>query len=141
MDVWLLGGAAIVLIAITLWIVWPSRNAEADIEPTPSVESAPSPEVKVTTPAPSAIEPAPVPSAYQAAGEPWSSPTITHEPTADVETLRPQSQPPSQQGGKVSIGAAVIIALTGAIGGAWLYARWRRRQSRPIKRLRKRFFR
>src|SRR5215469_9671901 len=29
MDVWLLGAAAIVLIGITLWIVWPTRASEA----------------------------------------------------------------------------------------------------------------
>src|SRR5260370_29732589 len=29
MELWLLGAGAIVLIAITLWIVWPSSTAEA----------------------------------------------------------------------------------------------------------------
>ncbi len=96
MDVWLLGGAAIVLIAITLWIVWPSRTSE-----------------------------------------PWSSPTLAHEPVGVLVPVQPDTVKRSHLG----IGPAIALALTGAVGGAWLYARWqRRRHGRPPRRLKKRLF-
>ncbi len=38
----------------------------------------------------------------------------------------------------ISIGASAVLSLAAAIGGAWLYARWQRRQQqKPINRLRR----
>ena len=134
MDVWLLGGAAIVLIAITLWIVWPSRTAEPEVEAPPAVATAP-PAESPLTPAP--VEPALALSAYQTASEPWSSPTLAHEPVGVLVPVQPDTVKRSHLG----IGPAIALALTGAVGGAWLYARWqRRRHARPPRRLKKRLF-
>ena len=37
----------------------------------------------------------------------------------------------------IGIGAGAVLALSGAVGGAWLYARWQRERNKPINRLRR----
>jgi len=38
----------------------------------------------------------------------------------------------------IGIGAGAALSLAGAIGGAWLYARWQRERNKPINRFRRR---
>jgi len=37
----------------------------------------------------------------------------------------------------ISLGAAIVVSIVAAIGGAWLYARWQRERNTPINRLRR----
>jgi hypothetical protein len=37
----------------------------------------------------------------------------------------------------IGLGAGVLLSVGGAIGGAWLYARWQRERNKPINRLRR----
>ena len=160
MELWLLGAGAIVLIAITLWIVWPARTPDA-VSPT-----VPNEEVSRTrmtenvgsTMAPqgerfedqytsatadlsaggvaTAMQTEPV--GYRPAddtshrwsppttGENYSSPLTTHTQT------RALAQPRT-----LGMGAGAVLTIGGAIGGAWLYARWQRERNKPINRLRR----
>jgi hypothetical protein len=113
MELWLLGGGAIVLIVLTLWIVWPAQTVEPlgdalhdeeDTLMTPQGDEFEDQYTSATADlsaggvatamdamqeeAETAGAPEPVPSAeptpYAAAGEPWSSPTIAREGATDV---------------------------------------------------------
>ena len=35
----------------------------------------------------------------------------------------------------MGLGAGVLLAVSGGVGGAWLYARWQRERNKPINRL------
>ena len=37
----------------------------------------------------------------------------------------------------LSVGAGLMLSIVGAVGGAWLYARWQRERNKPINRLRR----
>jgi hypothetical protein len=114
MELWLLGAGAVVLVAITLWIVWPAPSnetlgaairGEEDTHMMPQGDefedqytsatadlSAGGVATTLNTPGKTAAE-TPVPSAYGAAAEAWSSPTIAHEGVAAVPGSVPVAPP------------------------------------------------
>jgi hypothetical protein len=154
MDVWLLGAAAIVLVAITVWIVWPTRTADAlggdatQLPPqgdafedqytsaTADLSAGGVAEALAEARAPGvALSPVtPEPTPYQSAGEPWSSASIAREgiPVSRRREDRAERRPPV-----VGLGAAALLTVGGAIGGAWLYARWQRQRNTPLHRLKR----
>jgi hypothetical protein len=164
MDVVLLGFAAIVLIALTLWIVW--RPAPSVVRAEESSQMLPQGDkfedqytsatadlsaggVAVTTSAPDPVmdmPAAPIPRTtdFPSAGEPWSSPSTAREgvrpaiaaPMHEMRALPEPEEGPSRR--VVSLGAAALMTVAGAIGGAWFYARWQKRRNTPINRLRRR---
>ena len=165
MDVLLLGALAVVLIAITVWIVmWPSRApAEAAAAAAASSEDAAeltpqgdrfedqytsatadlSAGAVATTLANEAREEAapvsvgPPATAFQTQSELWSSPALAREgqPTA---VLAAETARPKQRSATVGLGAAALLTLGGAIGGALLYARWQRERNKPVSRIKRR---
>jgi hypothetical protein len=113
MELWLLGGGAVVLIAITLWIVWPAESVEmtgdyfrdeedlfmtpqgdefedqytsatADLSAGGVATAIDAMQEEAEAPAPSEPTTSAEPTPYGAAGEPWSSPTIAREGATDV---------------------------------------------------------
>src|SRR5216684_8592024 len=139
MELWLLGAGAIVLIAITLWIVWPARTADTVGTTTVSIEEErPMSEYTsatadlsaggvATTVDPMKGEPESTHRwAPSSAGVDYSSPLSTQNET--------RSMTPSRTMG---MGAGALLSIGGAIGGAWLYARWQRERNKPINRLRR----
>src|SRR5947209_12994041 len=121
MELWLLGGGAVVLIALTLWIVWPAEYVETtgddfrneeDLLMTPQGDEFEDQYTSATADlsaggVATAIDamqeeaeapPEPTtnaePTPYGAAGESWSSPTIAREGATDVAvTPSPSPQP------------------------------------------------
>lgn len=157
MDVLLLGAAAIVLIALTLWIVWrpPQMTQALDVDAAaqmpPSGDrfedqytsatadlSAGGIAVATVHPEMAAAELA-TPTAYQTAGEPWSEPTLARERTVEVSRQEAQPSGPRPRPQAIGIGAAALLTLGGAVGGAWLYSRWQQQRKRPVNRLRRIF--
>ena len=159
MDVLLLGAAAIVLIALTLWIVWRPGDAvraeeASDMLPqgdrfedqyTSATADLSAGGVALTA---AQDEPAPATpplSDFQRASEPWSQPSLARESDAlalappDRAMLALPEPAPTVRPKTVGIGAAALLTLSGAIGGAWLYARWQKRRNEPLNRLRRRF--
>jgi hypothetical protein len=159
MELWLLGAGAIVLIAITLWIVWPARTADVvdasvqieEVSRTRMSENvgpvmAPQGDrfedqytsatadlsaggvaiARESTPGGSATETPPVASSQR-----WS-PASTG---ADYGS--PLSMPADTNSRTMGLGAGALLSIGGAIGGAWLYARWQRERNKPINRLRR----
>jgi hypothetical protein len=186
MELWLLGAGAIVLIAITLWIVWPARTDDAAVGTTvrgeevshiPMSEStkrdtAPQDErfENQYTSATADLSAGGVAAAFESAGgvataidslhedpagpghrapatptEPWPAATIGTEPIGQasrsenyLQDLHPNQDSRSLAQPKViGLGAGALLSLGGAIGGAWLYARWQRERNKPINRLRR----
>jgi hypothetical protein len=166
MELWLLGAGAIVLIGITLWIVWPARAADAAVGTTvrgEEVSTLPMAENvrRGTTPqgdqfedqytsATADLSAGGVAAAVgslqtEPSGEPWPAADIQNERIGQAERsenyLRdavPAHESRSlAQPRTVGLGAGVLLSLTGAIGGAWLYARWHRERNKPINRLRR----
>jgi hypothetical protein len=187
MELWLLGAGAIVLIAITLWIVWPARTADAAVGTTvrgeevshiPMSEStkrdtAPQDErfENQYTSATADLSAGGVAAAIESAGgvaaaidsmhedpagpghraptqtrtDPWPAATIGTEPIGQasrsenyLQDLHPNQDSRSLAQPKViGLGAGALLSLGGAIGGAWLYARWQRERNKPINRLRR----
>lgn len=153
MDVLLLGAAAIVLIALTVWIVWrPAdtvRTEEAsDMLPqgdrfedqyTSATADLSAGGVAIT----GAQDESPPLSDFQRASEPWSQPSLAREsgPLAvaapDRATLALPE--PAMRPRSIGIGAAALLTLGGAVGGAWLYARWQKSRNQPLNRLKRRF--
>jgi hypothetical protein len=153
MDVLLLGTAAVVLIAITLWIIWqPSPTADgpqaATLPPqgnqfedqyTSATADLSAAGVALSTAAPRGEDEIPV-----VADPPESVPVPESAPVQSpviTEVAPPQSPPPTRVAppGMIGIGAAALLTLGGAVGGAWLYSRWLRERNKPINQLRRRF--
>ena len=124
MELWLLGAGAVMLIAITLWIVWPAQSVETigardpdeeDMLMTPQDEQfedrytsatadlsaggvAAAVESMQEENAAAEATPTATPTAYGAAGEPWSSPTMAREGATDASvTPSPPSSRPEPQ--------------------------------------------
>jgi hypothetical protein len=121
MELWLLGGGAVVLIALTLWIVWPAEYVETtgddfrneeDLLMTPQGDEFEDQYTSATADLsaggvataidamqeeaggarPSEPPTNAEPTPYGAAGESWSSPTIAREGATDV-AVTPSPQP------------------------------------------------
>jgi len=163
MDV-LLVAAVIVLVVLTLWIVWrpspASGSADSAVGPEEANPMLPQGDefedqytsatadlsaggVAVTTSATgpaatSAAGGAPpyavAPGGYQTAAEAWSEPTLAYE-GGGIVPPRAGAPGPVSSARTVSIGAAALLTLGGAVAGAWLYSRWQRQRSTPLKRL------
>jgi hypothetical protein len=161
MDVLLLGAAAIVLIALTLWLVWRPGETDATVraEEGPNMMppqgdqfedqytsatadlSAGGVAVRAAHDQPATV---PEPSDFQRAGEPWSQPSLAREgaPMPVPGEAQPALPEPSMatrmtQPRTVGVGAAALLTLGGAIGGAWLYSRWNKERNKPLSRLRR----
>jgi len=180
MDVLLLGAAAIVLVALTLWIVWRPAAAdetigaavraeeasnmlpqgdrfedqytsatadlsaagvaltEAQREPSSAAPPSPATRTQRATATPPLSD-------FQRASEPWSQPSLARESDAlslappDRATLALPEPAPAVRPRTVGIGAAALLTVGGAIGGAWLYARWQKIRNQPLNRLKRRF--
>ena len=157
MDVWVLGVAAIVLIALTLWIVSQAPATDAtvatpearDLLPvgdafedqytsaTADLSAGGVAEALVTRPPP-ITESLPAPTPFQSASEPWSSPSTARE---GAPVAGPGPAPKARGPRVIGIGAALLLTLGGAVGGAWLYSRWQRERNTPVSRVRRRLFR
>jgi hypothetical protein len=156
MDVLLLGAAAILLLVLTIWIVW--RPGASDARPSEAANAIPPSDefedqytsatadlsaggVAVATAGTSSSE-----DEDTATTPPWPEDTPTtigsasglepvrRTPADDVSRAAPTIGPR-----KIGIGAAALLTLSGAIGGAWLYARVQRERNKPLNRLRRRF--
>jgi hypothetical protein len=158
MDVLLLGAAAVVLIGLTLWIVWrPSPAAEGVLEAselppqgnefedqyTSATADLSAAGVALSTATSRDEEPSIV-----AEDEPAESgelarvvePATIQLPITTEATQSPASTPPRSAPPRgIGIGAAALLTLAGAVGGAWAYARWSNERNKPINRLRRRF--
>jgi hypothetical protein len=168
MDLLLLGAMAVVLIALTVWLVWrPSTEAarpEANSVMTPmgdefedqytsatadlsaggvAVANA-APQEELATEAVSeprtGLPQAPIGHEASATGLGPVTPTAVPSPSEPQVQAEPE---PATRGAstprKVGMGAAAAFTLGGAAAGAWLYTRWQRERNKPINRLRRRF--
>jgi hypothetical protein len=151
MDILLLGAAAVVLIAITVWIVWPSptqagargtglASQQTGMMPlgdefedqytsaTADLSGGGVATAMTTEPPATEAAVAPPPTPIPAPSERRWSPPAAAEPVSVVE--------PS---GSRMVSARVAAALTlgGALAGAGLYALWDRRRNRPANRLKR----
>jgi hypothetical protein len=164
MDVLLLGTAAVVLIAITLWIIWqpapaaegpqaaatlpPQGNqfedqytsATADLSAAGVALATASPREEVESPVAVAV------AAAAGAADPPESVQVQESATSVQAPIVTQVAPPRPSTPKsagpsrnIGIGAAALLTLGGAVGGAWLYSRWLRERNKPINQLRRRF--
>jgi hypothetical protein len=167
MDVLLLGVAAIVLLALTIWIVWkPGSSSGADAsnsqEANPMLPQGEKFEdqytsatadlsaggVAVTAAHTAEAEASPTERSIAsevATTPPWPADTIRTEGSATgFEPVRRaplddavRSSGPPKK--QIGIGAAALLTVAGAISGAWLYSRWQRERNKPLNRLRRRF--
>jgi len=129
MELWLVVGA-LVLIALTVWIVWPAQQrAEEQPQMTTNFEDQ-------YTSATADLSAGGVATAMQA-GEPADVSSATATMPSTPSPL-PPALPPGQPGMRLTeprtlgTGMAVVLMVGGGIGGAWLYARWQRERNRPI---------
>lgn len=141
MDVLLLGALAVVLIAITVWIVmWPSRAPAA---PGGAEDAA------QLTPQGDRFE-----DQYTSATADLSAGAVattlaheTREEAVPVPFVQPRAiQPaeparPRQTRATFGLFAGALLTLGGAIGGAWLYSRWQRERNKPVSRIKRRLIR
>jgi hypothetical protein len=166
MELWLLVGA-LVLIALTVWIVWtPQRPSDAEELPmadamrpnmTPQGDrfedqyTAATADLSAggvatsfeTTPS-YAGRPTDLPESSRGS-EPWSSPGLAREGTTQPWSAQGSAnvEASGQRGmmltepRTIGIGAGALIAVAGGIGGAWLYARWQQERNKPINRFRR----
>lgn len=183
MDVLLLGALAVVLIAITVWIVmWPSRAPDAATasatsgdaaEITPQGDSFEDQYTSATADlsagavattfaeeaqeeaawtlaerSESALEPSSTAVEAEAAAlqptatAPWPPPPPARRDQPQAVRQRREPAPGrTQTGAKVGLGAAALLTLGGAIGGAWLYSRWQKERNKPSNRIKRRLFR
>jgi hypothetical protein len=136
MELWLLGAGAVVLIAITLWIVWPSSTADTVGTTTVPIEEE-RPMTQYTSPtadtATGGVETAadPMRSERDEASHHWAPSGAGLDYRSQTES---HSMMPSRT---IGMGAGALLSIGGAIGGAWLYARWQRERNKPINRLRR----
>jgi len=153
MELWLLIGA-VILVALTVWIVWPVQRSEE--VPTMSNSNPPNmpPQgdafedqytaatadlsaggVATSFESGSPVNPLPESAARS---EPWSSPAIARS-GMDQPMLPPGPERSMfTQKRTLGAGATALLAIGGGIGGAWLYQRSQRRRNRPLNRLRRR---
>ncbi len=162
MELWLLIAGAIVLIAIALWIVWPARTADA-VGTTVQNEEVSRPDMTenvVPGMAPQgdrfedqytsatadlsaggvataigSMEGASAGNTPSAASQPWSPPSASTDYSSSWQT--PNEPTSLARPRNIGLGAGALLSIGGAIGGAWLYARWQRERNRPINRLRR----
>jgi hypothetical protein len=161
MDVLFLGAAAIVLIALTVWIVWRPTPADGTGRAEEAVEMLPQGErfedqytsatadlsaggVAVTAAQDAQV--GPEPSDFQRASEPWSQPALAREGAQVLPAPAPERALPApsmaarvSQPRTIGLGAAALLTMGGAAAGAWLYSRWQKRRNQPLNRLRRRF--
>ncbi|MBV9896416.1 MAG: hypothetical protein JO020_19805 [Chloroflexi bacterium] len=159
MDVLLLGAAAIVLIALTLWLVWRPAETDGAVRAEEAADMMPQGDrfedqytsatadlsaagVAITA-AQEEAGAAPEASAFQRASEPWSQPSLAREgalPPAQQQALpEPSLASRVKQPRTIGIGVAAILTLAGAAIGAWLYSRWQHERNKPLNRVRRRF--
>jgi hypothetical protein len=154
MELWLIVGA-LVLVALTVWIVWtPERPRGEEVKPvtvdangtnlTPQGDKFEAQHTPATGGVATAAH-AYTPPARSPSSEPWSSPTMAREGvsqpwsaggTANFDADHDQGMGLLRPG-TLGIGAGALLAVAGGIGGAWLYGRWQRERNRPINRLRR----
>jgi hypothetical protein len=168
MDVLLLGAAAIVLIALTLWLVWrpadvtddaPIRAEEPSVMIPPQGDQFEDQYTSATADLSAggiavgahheADSTAPEITEFQSAGEPWSQPYLAHEGATLAAAperrlaIQPERRLAERQNAArprtIGLGAAAALAVASAVAGAWLYARWQRERKKPLSRLRRRF--
>jgi len=161
MELWLLVGA-VILVALTVWIVWPAQRSEEVTAMTNSSQPGSS-----LPPQGAAFEDqytsatadlsaggvatareigAPVSSRSSTAAmpesamrsEPWASPTIAREGVAGAVMPQAGASQGLARPRTIGIGAAAMLMVGGGVGGAWLYQHWQRERARPINRFRRR---
>ena len=135
MELWLVVGA-LVLIALTVWIVWPAQQ-RAEEQPQMSTNF----EDQYTS-ATADLSAGGVATAMQS-GEPVD-PGLTGATMPTPTMPSPQPALPAPERGMrlteprtVGTGMALVLMVGGGVGGAWLYARWQRERNRPINRFRR----
>jgi len=138
MELWLLGAGAIVLIAITLWIVWPSSTADTVGTTTVPLEEE-RPMTQYTSPtadmAAGGVATAEPRQGERETSHHWAPAGATTDYSSPLSTeTQSRSMTPVRTMG---MGAGALLSIGGAIGGAWLYARWQRERNKPINRLRR----
>ncbi len=158
MELWLLVGA-VVLIALTVWIVWPAQRSEevtamTDTSSQPNLPPQGAAFEDQYTSATADLSAGGVATARETGrpvsmgavmpesavrSEPWASPTMAREGVAQaiMPTTPPHRSRSLTEPRTLGAGAASILAIGGGIGGAWLYQRWQRERSRPINRFRR----
>ncbi len=138
MELLLLGAGAIVLVAITLWIVWPSSTADSVGTTTvPIEEDRPVTEYTSATADMSAggVATAEPTQGQRESSHHWAPSGAGMDYSSPLSTqTEPRSMTPARTMG---MGAGALLSIGGAIGGAWLYARWQRERNKPINRLRR----
>ena len=167
MDLLLLGAAAVVLVALTLWLVWrPGDVVPDEVRSEEAKEMLPQGDrfedqytsatadlsaggvaLAAAHDEPGLVDTSDVPGA----GEPLSEPGLARDRVAAVATPREtvvrdsvtveerRFEPATGTQRSLGIGAAALLTLGGAVGGAWLYSRWQKDRNKPINRLRRRF--
>jgi hypothetical protein len=156
MELWLLGAGALVLVGITLWIVWPARTADPVgisvgskevVEPmTETVASGLAPqgdrfEDQYTSATADLSAGEGMPHQTPTTAPPFPAGTYGAAPFKPTATATPDRVPetgsPLPPRRTMGLGAGALLALSGGVGGAWLYARWQRERNKPINRLRR----
>jgi hypothetical protein len=141
MELWVLGAGAMVLIMIAFWLVWPARTADAFDSPVPGEEVSTKPmSGSEYTNATGDLSAGGVASTMQTKSEPWSAPTMPREGferTPADSSVPMGNMPAMHQPHMLGLGAGALLSVGGAVGGAWLYARWQRERNKPINRMRR----
>jgi hypothetical protein len=137
MDLVLLGVAALVLIALTVWIVWrPGSSAKEQAQPAAQFEDQHTSATADLSAGGVAVATSTTPALPQ---EPAVIEVMPEPAPANVVSAEQAQVPrPSSRSGPVGIVTAVLLTLGGAVGGAWLYSRWLRERNKPLNRLRRR---
>jgi hypothetical protein len=142
MDILLLGLAALVLIALTLWIVW--RPASTTVQPqqeaAPMLPQGDSFEDQYTS-ATADLSAGGVAISTASFETPPPQPAPTDSPIPLGPGRPPAALPePSLPTHRraLNVGAAALLTLGGAISGAFLYSRWQKQRNKPLGRLRRR---
>jgi hypothetical protein len=157
MELWLLVGA-VVLIALTVWIVWPAPRG--GLVPNASQEGAAMQEAVPPqgdrfedqyTSATADLSAGGVATSRQNStpltdtamqSEPWQAPGTARAGTTDPVAAGRMLPAPSRglsltEPRTIGLGGGMIVAVVGGAGGAWLYSRWQRERNKPINRLRR----
>jgi hypothetical protein len=142
MDVLLLGAMAIVLIALTLWIVWHPTSDTARREDSTAMTPMGDTFEDQYTSATADLSAGGVAVTTAHADEP--APDYVSSPLPEVlpapeEPLMLPAPAPQRRPATFGVGAAAALTLGAAAAGAWLFARWQRERNKPINRLRRRF--